>query len=110
MDIKDIKDIKLSDFRILLDSIELTASEESILVDIYSNPVVRKHLQILSANCIRDFAHIPLDVLGNDGVQISIIKQAYLKGTLSILQTLLSIEKPQPTSVQATQQGQSTQQ
>lgn len=88
---------------------DLSESEHRVLADIFTQPVVKKYLSILIANQIRDHAEVPLSTLAEDGLITSALKQAYIKGGLSMLYTLNSITKPQPTSVQATQQGQRTQ-
>lgn len=105
MDAKDW----LQDFQILLNPAflvrdnDLTAAEHSLLVEIFNQPVVKKYLEVLIANKIIEFANIPLNVLAEDGDRATLIKQAFFKGGLSMLLTLLDVRKPQPNSVQATQ-------
>ena len=87
----------------------LTDAEQTVLAEIFGNPTVKKYLHTLIWNQIADHANIPLTTMAEDGLVMTAIKQGYIKGGLSMLYTLLSIDKPQPTSVQATQQGQQTQ-
>lgn len=92
--------------RYILTEAQLTAGEQSILVDFFGQPVVKKYLEVLTANTIKDFAHIPLSTIAEDGAYTNALKQAFFKGQLSMLQTLTDIKKEEPTSVQANQQGQ----
>lgn len=85
---------------------QLTDAEQIMLAKAFSDPLIKKYLNILMFNQLQDHANIPLNTLAQDGEYITALKQAFVKGGLSILQTLNSIEAPQPTSVQANQQGQ----
>lgn len=88
---------------------EFSEAEAILLSRLLSDPIMKKYLQILMYNQIADHANISLATIAGDGAFITAIKQAFVKGGLSILQTLHDFQAPQPTSVQATQQGQNTQ-
>lgn len=95
---------ELPSFDFLIKNLELSKTELEVIATAFSDPNVRKYLSVVAANQVREFANISLDNLV-ENQQLVILRQAYLKGGLGMLQTLLSIERPQPTSVPATQQG-----
>lgn len=102
-------DKDLRGFTIDHPNLVLSEGEQVALAKTFNEPLVKKYLQVLIFNTLKDCAEIPLDVLAQDGPIINAVKQAYVKGSLSILYTLNTIEVPKPISVQATQQGQSQQ-
>lgn len=100
------KEFLLQDYSLLVQTPDLTIGEQTVIAEMLSNPVIKRYLQILIANQIRDFAEIPLSNITQDRNIENIVTQAYLKGGLSILYTLYHFKKAEPTSVQATQQVQ----
>lgn len=103
------KEFSLQDYSLLVATPDLTTGEQIVIAEMLSNPVIKRYLQILIANQIRDFAEIPLTNLTEAKNIENIVIQAYLKGGLSILYTLYNFKKAEPTSVQANQ-GQRPQQ
>lgn len=71
----------------------LSDTEKHLLAEIYNNPVVKKHLQIMA---LKD----TLELLYLSGVQTpndTLVKaHATVQGKLAVLETLLSIEVPKP--------------
>lgn len=79
-------------------------TELKILAVALSDPTVKKYFQSLAANNIRSFAELPLSTMAEEGSLVNMLKQAYLKGGLSMLQTLLQIEAPKPPSAPVQQE------
>lgn len=72
-----------------------TDVENTQLADIFGSPLVKRYLQALIWNSIKDAAELPLTEVIEDPTGYA-LKQAYMKGNLSILYTLNSIQKPAP--------------
>jgi hypothetical protein len=72
----------------LLPSRELSQTEQDLLLEIYKNPVVIKHLQILAQNDLMELAG--LGTLSNTNETI-VKAHATVTGKLAVLATLLSI-------------------
>jgi hypothetical protein len=76
----------------------LSDTEKSLLAEIYNNPVVKKHLQIMALSDTLELLHL-------SGIQTpneTLIKaHATVQGKLAVLATLLSIEAPQPKEQQS---------
>jgi hypothetical protein len=74
---------------------ELSDTEKHLLVEIYNNPVVKKHLQIMA---MAD----TIELLRLSGIQtpneVLIKAHATVQGKLAVVSTLLSIEAPKPTN------------
>ncbi len=67
---------------------ELSEPESLLLVEIFSNPVVRKYLQILGANAGKELLSLPI----LDETPESLAKKHILvSGKLDVITTLLSI-------------------
>lgn len=71
----------------------LSETEEMLLFEIYNNPVVKKHLQIMA---LED----TIELLRLSGINTSdvVIAKAHatVQGKLAVISTLLSIEAPKP--------------
>lgn len=71
---------------------EITKTEEDIIIELFSQPVVKKYLRIMGRNDSMEL--ISLSVTERDDKEIS-KKHALIQGKLAVITTLLSIEKPQ---------------
>jgi hypothetical protein len=71
---------------------DLTRTELDIIAKAFTDNTVRKYLQIVLMNQITDHANIPLPVLA-ENLTTAAIKQAFVKGGISVIHTLLSIEE-----------------
>lgn len=71
----------------------LSDTEKHLLVEIYNNPVVKKHLQMMALSDTIELLHL-------SGIQTpneTLIKaHATVQGKLAVIETLLSIEAPKP--------------
>lgn len=74
---------------------ELTDAELKVIQEVFSSGTVKKYLNYLLWDLIKDHANIPIPTLSSDLMEAA-IKQAFVKGNLNIIQTLLSIQKPKP--------------
>lgn len=70
-----------------------TEGELHVIADVLTNPIVKRYLETLLWNQIRDAASMPVVEIGKPETNY---KLAYVKGCIGILLTLGSIEKPQP--------------
>lgn len=77
---------------------ELSKTEEDFIQAKLSDPAIKKYLNFLVYNQVVEAANIPLPILVQQGSEYA-IKQAFVKGGLSMLYTLLSIDKPKPKPV-----------
>lgn len=68
----------------------ITPGDEAQLQRIFSMPIVKQYLQHLLWNQIVDQANIPITALMEEQ-QAHILRVAYIKGGIGMLQTLLSI-------------------
>ncbi len=66
----------------------LSKTEEDILLEVFSNPVVKKYLQVISLNDLVELAEI--SAIGRSNEDIALM-HATIRGKLSVLQTLLSL-------------------
>lgn len=73
-------------------SSNISDTEQEILAQLFSNPVVIKYLGSLILNNAVAYANLPLSALATPQGQLEhSLKAAYIKGNMGILQTLLSI-------------------
>lgn len=79
---------------------DLSEPEQKQLAMLLQEPVYRKWLQIMAANCIKEHWEIPLSTLAEDGPHVTSIKQSFVKGKLSIITTQLNYFET-PVTVQA---------
>lgn len=70
----------------------LSQTEEDILQQIYSNPTVKKHLQMMAYNIGAELVSAVPDP--SEAPEMWIRKELFLKGQLAILNTLFSIIEP----------------
>ena len=70
---------------------ELSDTEKNLLAEIYNNPVVKKHLQILALADTLELLHLSGIQTSND---VLIKAHATVQGKLAVLATLLSIQPP----------------
>lgn len=75
--------------RNLFPETSLTKTEEDILVEVYSNPVVQKHLRMMAYNIGADLVTAVPDP--NESAESWIRKEVFLKGQLDNINTLLGI-------------------
>lgn len=74
---------------------KFSSTEEDIVITALSTPAVRKYLNMLATTQMQDAANIGLPELATDTITYA-AKQAFVKGGLSMLMTLLSIKKEEP--------------
>lgn len=88
--------VDIPDFTLLYHGATLSEPDQKALVEIFERPVFRKWLNVLVANSIKEHWEIPLTTLSQDGLLTSHLKTAFVKGQISILQTMLTYydEKP----------------
>lgn len=77
----------------LFDIPTLSPTEDSILQELYSNPIVKKHLRIMVLKETEDLIRLS-SISQPDSVLVK--AHAQTQGKLSVLNTLLSIEAPKP--------------
>jgi hypothetical protein len=71
---------------------QITEPEAVQLAEIMTMPLVQRYLRILLWNTVLEQANIPLSTLVEEQ-HAHILKVAYIKGEVAILQTLLSIQR-----------------
>lgn len=78
---------------------ELTRTEEDIVRKALTDKTVRKYLQQVLWAQIIDHANVPIPVL-SENLTVAVVKQAFVKGGMSVIHMLLSLDKSQdpPTS------------
>jgi hypothetical protein len=69
----------------------LSTTEQDILVEVYNNPVVKKHLQIMAMQDTMELLQLSGIQTPNDAL---VKAHATVQGKLSVLSTLLSIQPP----------------
>jgi hypothetical protein len=79
--------------KFLISTTPLSKTEEDIIIDIFSSPVVNKYLMNLGLSYINELAS--LSVTERDSSEVA-KKHALVQGKLSVIETLLSINKPKP--------------
>lgn len=67
---------------------ELSKSEEELITEVFSNPVVRKYIQILGANASKELLSLPIL---NETPDSLLKKHVLVSGKLEVITTLLSI-------------------
>ena len=72
---------------------KLSKTEEDILLEVYRNPVVKKHLQILAMEDTKEL--LAFSAISKTDSEIG-KALATVQGKLSVIQTLLSISEIQP--------------
>jgi hypothetical protein len=75
----------------LFDIEELSKTEETIIQEAFSNPTIKKYLKIMGRNDLKELA--TLSVTERDNGEVG-KKHALVQGKLSVIATLLSIQKP----------------
>jgi hypothetical protein len=73
---------------------ELSDTEKHLLVEIYNNPVVKKHLQMMALSDTIELLHLSGIQTPNE---MLVKAHATVQGKLAVIETLLSIEAPKPT-------------
>jgi hypothetical protein len=73
---------------LLFPSLVLSDTEKDLLLEIYSNPVVTKHLKILALNDTKEL--LSFTALGKNDSEVA-KAVATVQGKLTVLSTLLSI-------------------
>lgn len=68
----------------------LSEGEQHVIQEVFSNAAVRKYLNTLLWNSIRDLASIPIPEIVTEKYRI---QHAYVKGNIGILNTLLMIKE-----------------
>lgn len=74
----------------LLDITTLSKTEQDIIVDVFNNPTVIKYLKIMGRNDLEEL--LLLSVTERDDKEVS-KKHALIQGKLSVISTLLSLQK-----------------
>lgn len=77
----------------LISTTPLSKTEEDIIIDIFSSPVVKKYLMNLGQTDLNELASLSITERDNSEVAK---KHALVQGKLSVIETLLSINKPKP--------------
>lgn len=75
---------------------QITEAEAVQLAEIITMPLVQRYLRTLLWNTVLEQANIPLSTVIEEHAN-HILKVAYVKGEIAILQTLLSIQRAQGT-------------
>lgn len=71
----------------------ITDPEQETLAEIFAMPVVKKYLNYLMWDNMTAITNIPLSTLSEEE-QKHLLTLAFIKGSISMLQTLLTIEAP----------------
>lgn len=71
---------------------QITPTEAVQLAEIITMPLMQRYLRVLLWNTVLEQANIPLSTLVEEHLN-HVIKVAYVKGEIAILQTLLSIRR-----------------
>jgi ethanolamine utilization protein EutP (predicted NTPase) len=69
----------------------LTKTEEDQIIEIFTNPLVKKYLKIMGRNDLKELATISVTEREDSEVGK---KHALVQGKLAVIATLLSIQKP----------------
>lgn len=72
---------------------ELSETEQHLLAEIYNNPVVKKHLQIMAMSDTLELLQLSAIQTPNEAL---VKAHANVQGKLAVISTLLSIEAPKP--------------
>lgn len=76
----------------ILNTETLSKTEEVLIQEVFSNPLVKKYLRIMGRNDLEELATISV----TEGVDSEVAKKhALIVGKLTVLSTLISINKPQ---------------
>jgi hypothetical protein len=80
----------------VIEQLSMNDTEITILQEIFNNPVVKKYLHLLAHNTAIDVVNVmPNLEFKKEHIETWFIKQIYIKGQLSILDTLMNnIEPP----------------
>jgi len=73
-------------------NLALSETEEELVREIFTNPLLRKFLRIMALNDAKEL--LSLSVIGNDKDTLA-QAHAVVQGKLQVVSTLLSIEAPQ---------------
>lgn len=79
----------------ILNQEELSKVEQDIIIDVFSNPVVKKYLRVIAQHDITELATLSISNLSDSEVGK---KHSLVQGKLSTIVTLLSIKKEGETS------------
>ena len=71
--------------------VEMSAGETQTIVEVFSNPTVKKYLRSLAAEDAKDLLNLP--ALSKTSTEIA-TAHSIVQGKLSVLSTLLSIVAP----------------
>lgn len=85
----------INNFIISYEPITFSRDEYHLIDQAFRHPSVIKYLKHLEQDILNDFNKIPLSML-IESPQEMLLKQAFVKGTINVTQTLLAIHKGSP--------------